>query len=101
MIFFFEITIKYIKNKNLVHLTLLNDGVQRCGRSHMKLVDKFHYLDDQYLVLDVPILKLTITIIILPTDRPDIILPTAVQQKINLPSPNIFFHWLKKRCHKS
>ena len=25
MMFFFEITIKYIKNKNLVHLTLLND----------------------------------------------------------------------------
>ena len=26
------IPIKYMKNKNLVHLTLLNDEVQRCGQ---------------------------------------------------------------------
>ena len=46
-----------------------------------KLVDKYH------LFLDVPALKLSI-IIILPTERPETILPTAVQQKIKLPSPN-------------
>ena len=38
-----------------------------------------------FLFLDMPALKLDI-IIILPTDRPEITLLTALQQKIKLPS---------------
>ena len=39
---------------------------------------------DIFLFLDVPTLKLKINIV-LPTDRPEIIPPNAVQQKIKLP----------------
>ena len=35
MMFFFKITLKYIKNKNLVHLTLLNHRVKRSGWFHL------------------------------------------------------------------
>ena len=41
------------------------------------------------IFLDVPTLKLTVIIIILPTDRLEIILPTAVQQKTKLLSTYI------------
>ena len=51
-------------------------------------------MTDILLLLDVPTLKLRmmmmmmIITIILPTDRPKIILAAAVQQNIKLPSPN-------------
>ena len=42
------------------------------------------------LFLDVSTLKLRNIIIILPTERPEIILPTVHAKKIKLPSANIF-----------
>ena len=77
MIFFFWVTIKSIKNKNLVHLTLLNHSIKRCCRF---LKHKFLFLDDQYFYFSIcrPLnWRLLLSIIILSTDRPEIIFPAA------------------------
>ena len=73
----------YNKNKNLVHLTLLNDeGKEMWSVSYVTCIDLVAQVSlnrqSTFLYLDVLTLKLRIiVIIILPTDRPKIILPTA------------------------
>ena len=72
----------YNKNKNLVHLTLLNhEGKEMWSVSYVTCIDLVAKVSlnrqSTFLFLDVLTLKLRIIIIILPTDRPKIILPTA------------------------
>ena len=73
---------KYIKNKNLVHFTLLNHGVKRCGRFHnVACADQMAQVSlTIFFIFREATLKFRI-IIILPTDQPKIILPTACTTK--------------------
>ena len=79
--FFFQIAIKYIKNKNLVHLILLNLGSKETRSLYVTSVDIIVQVSftpgSIFLFLDVPTLRLRIIIIILLTGRHGIILPTT------------------------
>ena len=79
--FFFQIAIKYIKNKNLVHLILLNLGSKETWSLYVTSVDIIVQVSftpgSIFLFLDVPTLRLRIIIIILLTGRHGIILPTT------------------------
>ena len=71
-----------MKNKNLVHVTFLsNESNEMSSVSHVTCVDLIAqvFLTPRsiFLFLDVPTRNFRIIIIILPTDRPDIILQTA------------------------
>ena len=76
---------KYIKNKNLVHLTLLNHGVKRCGWFHnVTCADQMAQVSltwwSIFFIFREPTLKFRI-ISILSIDQPKIILPTACTTK--------------------
>ena len=69
---------KYRKNKNLVHLTFLNYEYKDVDVTCVDIIEQVSLIRwSIFLFLDVPTRKLRIIIIIFPTDRRDIILPTA------------------------
>ena len=75
---------KYIKNKNSLHVTLLNYEYwsidMACFTYNLRWHNSTSFFNSMIniLFLDVSTLKLRIAIIILPKDRHDIILPTAL-----------------------
>ena len=81
--------------KNLVHLTLLDHGVKREMVASIR-----NPVDRYFLFLDVPALKLSIiSIIILPTDRPEKKFSRLpVQQKIKLFSPYMYYIFISQNC---
>ena len=68
---------QYRKKNNLVHLTLLNHEQRDVNVTFVDIIAQVPLTRGSILFLDVLTWKLRIIIIILLTDRPDIILPTA------------------------
>ena len=117
MKFFFRVLIKQIKNKDIVHLTLLSHRVKRCGHLWAHVFLPWWSI---FLFLDIPTLKLRIIIIIIiitiiviiiiiiitiniimPTDQPKLIFPTACTTKNYSPNACLCLVFFNPRSNQN